>query len=397
MGAKGLRLWRPVAFLWLPTVVAFAMGAYFFATDYPEMIREENERYEEKLERDSERLESSGKVDFVWKKGEGVVRGDKAWEVYFPSNSTWKSLAPKDGTKRKTMWGFMDTPRGRLVWKRSTGEDDSLVFAAITDIEKDGRTDMILVVAAVVFFGLVFTTVVGVRFFTDYIRTRDDFMAATAHDLTTPLVAMRYMIGRNDAEASILCERMMRLVKNIKDFLRLGGKRPGPMTDKVDLVKAYEEAYSLFRDDYRDVFDGDDVALERGEGVPPQGPVFVEGDETMIVQILWNLLGNDLKYAAPYGKVGVAISAEGDFAEIAFADEGQGMTPKEMRKAFDRYYRAKTVLVSGKGGFGIGLPTAKEFAEAMGGGLSVRANKPRGCVFTLRLKRPRHREGTVPL
>jgi len=43
------------------------------------------------------------------------------------------------------------------------------------------------------------------------------------------------------------------------------------------------------------------------------------------------------------------------------------------------------VLQSGKGGFGIGLCTAREFAEEMGGSLSVRSNSPRGCVFTLKL------------
>ena len=56
-----------------------------------------------------------------------------------------------------------------------------------------------------------------------------------------------------------------------------------------------------------------------------------------------------------------------------------------MRKAFDRYYRARTALTSGKGGFGIGLCTARAFARAMGGDLSVRANRPKGCVFTLKL------------
>ena len=66
-------------------------------------------------------------------------------------------------------------------------------------------------------------------------------------------------------------------------------------------------------------------------------------------------------------------------------DEGKGMTPYEMKRAFDRYYRAKTVLESGKGGFGIGLCNAREAARAMGGDLTVRANEPTGCVFTLTL------------
>lgn len=380
-------LWRSVVCLCLPTFVALVMGAYFFVTDYPEIKREESNRYFAELESFAEQLESSDKLEFVWQRDVGVIRGNKSWENEFPPDSTWKSWKPVDGTKKKEMWGWRDTSQGRLVWRRSTGKDDSLVFAAISDIEKSGVSDTILVLSFFVVFGLIFTTFVGVKFFVDYIRTRDDFMAATAHDLTTPLVAMRYMIGKNDAEALTLCERMTRLVVNIKDFLRLGGKRPKAGIEKFDLVKAYEEAYSLFREDYRDIFDGRDVPFRRGEGVPCEGPIFVTGDETMAVQIIWNLLGNDLKYAAPHGKVEVVVSAKDDFVEVRFADEGQGMTSKEMRRAFDRYYRAKTVLVSGKGGFGIGLPTAKEFAEAMGGGLSVKANRPRGCVFTLVLKR----------
>ncbi len=109
----------------------------------------------------------------------------------------------------------------------------------------------------------------------------------------------------------------------------------------------------------------------------------VLADETMLMQILWNIFGNDLKYAAPYGKVAVRFRREGSRAVVEFADEGQGMTPYQMRHAFDRYYRAKTVLESGKGGFGIGLCTARDFARAMGGELSVRANDPKGCVFSL--------------
>ena len=206
---------------------------------------------------------------------------------------------------------------------------------------------------------------------------------------------MRYSIGRNDEEAKVLNERMIRLVANIKDFLRLGGKRPRPQRDEVDLVKCYEEAYALFREDVRDVTGGSDIPVEMGtDPTEPlkngtfAGPVpnfAAVGDETLVVQILWNLIGNDLKYALPFGPVRVRFFREGGFACVEFADEGKGMSKREMARAFDRYYRAKTVLESGKGGFGIGLCTAREFARAMGGDLSVRANSPHGCIFTLSL------------
>jgi two-component system C4-dicarboxylate transport sensor histidine kinase DctB len=84
--------------------------------------------------------------------------------------------------------------------------------------------------------------------------------------------------------------------------------------------------------------------------------------------------------------VKAVFSRCGGRVRLELADEGQGMTKKQMKKAFDRYYRSRTVLESGKGGFGIGLCTAREFAEAMGGTLSVRSNNPKGCVFTLELE-----------
>ena len=82
-------------------------------------------------------------------------------------------------------------------------------------------------------------------------------MTAAAHDLTTPLAGMRMMIGRNDAEAKRLNERMLRIVNNLKDFLKLGGKRRKPDLKPVDIVARTKEAYQLFAADYADSESGD--------------------------------------------------------------------------------------------------------------------------------------------
>ncbi len=227
-------------------------------------------------------------------------------------------------------------------------------------------------------------TAFGIRYFWKFAKSRDDFLAATAHDLTTPLVGMRMMIGRADDEAKRLNERMLLIVSNIKDFMKLGGKRRQPELKPVDIVALTKEAYQLFAADYADS-EGGKVEFETERAGRPFSPVKVVADETLTLQILWNLFGNDLKYAAPYGKVTVRFVQGAGFVRVEFADEGQGMTPRQMKRAFDRYYRAKTVLESGKGGFGIGLCTAREFARQMGGDLTVRANDPKGCIFALLL------------
>lgn len=378
-----------VVALSVPTVAVVALSALFYAFVLPDMIRDEPERVRNaSMEAAQNLLENPETADIVWRKGEGVVKGSPPecrdslpWSDS-DDISAWQRLTV-GRKKQRRMWGWSETPGGRLVWVRDSepGRDANVVYAAVTDIAPRDYRTIFYVFGLSFLFVLVGMTFLGVRYFVDYAIARDDFMRATAHDLTTPLVGLRYLIGRDDGGARALNERLIRLVDNVRDFMHLGGRRRDPARAPFDLRRAYDEAYALFADDYRDALGGADVAVDE----PPGGVPRALGDETMAVQILWNLLGNDLKYAAPFGSVKVVFRRDGDSVAVDFVDEGPGMTRRERERAFDRYYRAKTVLESGKGGFGIGLCTAREFAVAMGGSLTVRANSPRGCVFTLEL------------
>lgn len=343
--------------LCVPTAVLIGIGVHFVVTRVPQLERNE------------------------------VRRVSLAYRAIAEELAAHPETADYAGA-RKVGWQHANRI-GDIPWGRVEGGETSVVWCRLADgryvsktVESVERVDFRLLFYAgggVVALILVLLTAFGVGTLARLVRERDDFLAATAHDLTTPLVGMRYAIGRDEEEVRRLNERMIRLVDNVKDFLKLGGRRRPPKPVAFDLASACREAYALFGEDYRDLFDGRDVEIS-GEG-----DLTVFADETMAVQILWNLFGNDLKYAAPYGKVAVELSAGDGMVRAAFVDEGQGMTRSQMKRAFDRYYRAKTVLESGKGGFGIGLCTAREFARAMGGDLVVEGNAPKGCVFTLSL------------
>ena len=373
--------------LCLPTVAVLAMSAWFYSSYLPMLVRDEPMRVANAENAVADAM-LSGELEphVVWRRGIGIVRGreiDSALADELVPDMTWAAWHPAQKYARtREKRGAMPRAEGSLVWVRDTakGHDSDLVLVRLTDIRPRKYRLLFCGGGGFALLVLVVITMLGARFFMNYIKERDDFLAATAHDLTTPLVGMRYAIGRDDADARSLCERMIRLVTNIKDFLRLGGKRPPPVCENVDLRKACEEAYSLFREDYRDLFDGHDVPLEADPNLPP-----ALADGTLTVQILWNLFGNDLKYAAPFGPVSVRLSRDGAFVRVEFVDGGPGLAKAQMRRAFDRYYRARTARESGKGGFGIGLCTAREFARAMGGDLTVRRNEPKGCVFSLTL------------
>ena len=351
---NGRLFWNSVL-ISLPAVMLVGAVAYFLIDKVPEFERNEEKRVQQEYREMAVEAKELG----------------RGWEFDF-EKSAYKQTQLRIN---RESWGYEDG----VIWYLKNGK---AYWLKVEHIEVfDFRTVFypIGVLVSLLFIGM---TVFGVRYFWKFVKSRDDFLAATAHDLTTPLVGMRRMIGRNDEEAKGLNERMLLIVNNIKDFLRLGGKRRKPELKLVYIVALTKEAYRLFAADYADS-EGGEVAFDSSRLQTTD--VEVLADETLVLQILWNLFGNDLKYAAPYGKVTVRFAADGKFVKVEFVDEGQGMTPRQMCRAFDRYYRAKTVLESGKGGFGIGLCTAREFARLMGGDLSVRANSPKGCVFTLSL------------
>ena len=349
-------IWNGVL-LSLPALMLVAAVAYFLIDRVPAFIRNEQRRVQQEYREMAVEAKEAG-------------RGE---EFDFPAS----------GYVKKTYWAIKKEPWGfkrDLVWYFKGGKAYRCPVAPVEafDFEKVFYPAGVLI--SLLFIAL---TAFGVRYFWKFVQSRDDFLAAAAHDLTTPLVGMRMMIGRNDDEAKRLNERMLLIVSNIKDFLKLGGRRRKPDLKPVDIVSLCREAYTLFAADYADSESGEIVF--RCPTSPSPCALSVLADETMTLQILWNLFGNDLKYAAPYGKVSVSVREDGGRAVVEFADEGPGMSPWQMRHAFDRYYRARTVLESGKGGFGIGLCTAREFARAMGGDLTVRANASKGCVFSLTL------------
>ncbi len=355
--------WLSSVLICAPSVGVIACAVFFYHTALPDLVKMEATRVRNEYREVAQELKEHPETATHLQRGKG---------------SDWAM----EGRMAPGRWGMHPAvvEGYQLVWYQPDTDNPEILATTVETIPVRnfalystlGGLGIVLLVVGM--------SLVGMRYLIVYGRSRDDFMAATAHDLITPLVGLRGMIGRNDEEARHLTERLLRLVQNVQDFLRLGGRRKKPDCHPFDVRQAYESAYQSFREDFRDWFEGEDVAVECPKDLPP-----AQGDELLTIQILWNLLGNSLKYAAPFGRVKVVFAVDGRFVTVACVDEGQGMTKHEMRHAFDRYYRAKTILKSGKGGFGIGLCTSREFAREMGGNLTLHPNHPKGCVFTLSL------------
>jgi signal transduction histidine kinase len=116
--------------------------------------------------------------------------------------------------------------------------------------------------------------------------------------------------------------------------------------------------------------------------------VEIEGDPELLEFAISNLLTNAVKYSPRGTSVKVALERDGARARIHVADSGPGLSPEEVRRVFDRFYRTKDAARSETPGMGLGLAIAREIARHHGGDLVLESKPGVGSRFTISLPAP---------
>jgi len=222
------------------------------------------------------------------------------------------------------------------------------------------------------------------------IRLRDEFLSIAAHELRTPLSAVQLQLQsllerpegldpRARLKLERACrsgERLVRLVDTLLDVSRITTGSLTLTRSTFELVEAVEEVVERFGDH----------AAQAGSivTVRSEGPTSGNWDRMRIEQVVTNLLGNSLKYAAG---TPVEISVQGDADNVVFtvADGGSGIPPSERDRIFGRFERAAPMRHFG--GLGLGLYVARQIVEVHGGGISIDPERAVGVQFAIRLPR----------
>ena len=95
-----------------------------------------------------------------------------------------------------------------------------------------------------------------------------------------------------------------------------------------------------------------------------EGEVCVRADRTMILQVLYNLVGNAVNYTGEQKRVRVVQSVHSGVVRISVADDGEGIPPEQIGEIWDRYYRVDREHRRAVMGTGLGLSIVKSVMEA---------------------------------
>lgn len=217
----------------------------------------------------------------------------------------------------------------------------------------------------------------------------DERLAMVAHELRTPLGAIRYAATTLEAAADArpqvqaACaiirrqiERAGRLVDDLLVPSGAHGSRLGLGLERLDLVAVVTEAVEALRGPVEER--GHQLAL-----VLPGGPLVIRGDVDRLAQVVTNLVWNAAKFTPAGGHIDVTLAREGHDAVIRIRDDGIGIAPAMRDRIFRLFTRAAP---AGDAGRGIGLSVVELIIARHGGHITVHSDGPgRGSEFVVRL------------
>jgi two-component system sensor histidine kinase VicK len=100
-------------------------------------------------------------------------------------------------------------------------------------------------------------------------------------------------------------------------------------------------------------------------------------------QLLFNIVGNAIKYTPDYGEIVVYVGRREKNACISVVDNGIGIPEQDLGRIFERFYRVDKARSRQMGGTGLGLSIAREIAEFHGGHIEAKSEPNKGTEITI--------------
>ncbi len=223
-------------------------------------------------------------------------------------------------------------------------------------------------------------------------KLKDEFLANTSHELRTPLngiigIADSLLAGaagklseKTSANLKMISNsgrRLANLINDILDFSKLKNQDTSLNTKPVDVRAVAETVVTISRQ----LAAGKELVLKNK--VASDLPAAL-GDEDRLQQVLYNLIGNAVKFTR-IGEVSVSAHTQGDQIEIRVRDTGCGIPPEKQGSIFKPFEQADASVARSFEGAGMGLGISRKLVELHGGELWLESSSDNGSTFCFTL------------
>ena len=228
-------------------------------------------------------------------------------------------------------------------------------------------------------------------------RAKSDFLSQMSHEIRTPLNGIIGMveIGKKHIEEpgqmrncldkiTLSSNHLLSLINDILDMSKIESGKIELHPERFDLGQLLRMLTTVFhvqaagkQIDFQIVLYGE---IEE----------YLVGDALRLNQILTNLLSNAMKFTPAKGRVRLNVKElrrdeRGIWLRFWVEDTGRGIAPENLDRVFEAFTQENGGISRQYGGTGLGLPITRNFAEMMGGSVSVSSQVGEGSVFTVEL------------
>jgi signal transduction histidine kinase len=225
-------------------------------------------------------------------------------------------------------------------------------------------------------------------------RRKDEYLSTMAHELRTPLSAVRAFaeilhdnpdlpVERRAAFLRIIereNERLSRLIHDLLDLAKLEAdaqEGAGTHLELFDLSEAAGDAVESLRQ----LSAARGVAVEARRG---PGPLSIHGDRDRMIQVALNLLSNAIKFCPPdRGRVVIEARRWDGHIEISVSDNGPGVPAEHRETIFERFRQLARPVDGTAQGTGLGLPICRRIVAQHGGRIWVEDAPGGGARFVV--------------
>ena len=215
---------------------------------------------------------------------------------------------------------------------------------------------------------------------------RREFSANVSHELKTPLTSiygnaeMLYegMVKEKDKQSFYEkikkeASRLMILIEDIIKISELDEKNDVSQLETLELASLTAECKESLAQ----------KAAEYSIKINIKGKGYINGNRTMIREMIYNLLDNAIKYNKQNGSVYVEVSEEHGKTKIALTDTGIGIPQNEQERIFERFYRTDRSRSKKTGGTGLGLAIVKHIVMAHSGSIKMTSKPEKGTKIII--------------
>lgn len=215
---------------------------------------------------------------------------------------------------------------------------------------------------------------------------RREFSANVSHELKTPLTSiygnaeMLYegMVKEKDKQSFYEkikkeASQLMILIEDIIKISELDEKNDVSQLETLELASLTAECKESLAQ----------KAAEYSIKINIKGKGYINGNRTMIREMIYNLLDNAIKYNKQNGSVYVEVSEEHGKTKIALTDTGIGIPQNEQERIFERFYRTDRSRSKKTGGTGLGLAIVKHIVMAHSGSIKMTSKPEKGTKIII--------------